>query len=271
MPAANPLTKLKLATLKVEMVEEEILLVTLNRPADANALNTQMARDLIKLFFQIEDDPGAARVVVMTGAGERFFCAGGDLKERNGMTNEAWLAQHRLFERAFWAVVDCALPVLGAINGHAFGGGLEFALCCDFAYAAKEARFALPEVKLGIMPGGGGTQNMNRAAGVRRAKELVLTGRDFTADKGVAWNIFNEAYPRVELMDKIMETARMMADNAPISVRQAKKAIQHGSQMDLTRAFWFEIEAYNRMVFTEDRLEGVKAFNEKRKPKYKGK
>jgi enoyl-CoA hydratase/carnithine racemase len=261
----------KLETLKAEMVESEILLVTLNRPGDANALNTQMGRDLIRLFFELEDDPGAARVVVMTGSGERFFCAGGDLKERNGMTNDAWLAQHRIFERAFWAVVDCALPVIGAINGHAFGGGLEFALCCDFAYAAKEARFALPEVKLGIMPGGGGTQNMTRAAGMRRAKELILTGREFSAEKGVDWGIFNEAYPRAELMERVLETARLMAANAPISLRQAKKAIHHGSQMDLTRAFWFEIEAYNRMVFTEDRLEGVKAFNEKRKPNYKGK
>ena len=108
-----PATKLKLETLKVEMVEDEILLVTLNRPADANALNTQMGRDLIKLFFQLEDDAGSARVVVMTGSGERFFCAGGDLKERNGMTNDAWLAQHRLFERAFWSVVECSLPVIG--------------------------------------------------------------------------------------------------------------------------------------------------------------
>jgi enoyl-CoA hydratase/carnithine racemase len=258
-------------TLKTEMVEAEILLVTINRPDEANALNTQMGRDLIALCRKLEDEPGDARVVVLTGSGERFFCAGGDLKERNGMSNEQWLDQHRIFERAFWGVVDCALPVIGAINGHAFGGGLEFALCCDFAYAAKEARFALPEVKLGIMPGGGGTQNLNRAAGVRRAKELILTGREFTAEKGVAWGIFNEAYPRKELMGAVLETARLMAANAPISLRQAKKAIQHGSQMDLTRAFWFEIEAYNRMVFTEDRLEGVKAFNEKRKPKYRGK
>jgi enoyl-CoA hydratase/carnithine racemase len=261
----------RLETLRTELVEEAILLVTLNRPDDANALNTQMGKDLVQLFFALEDDPGAARVAIITGAGERFFCAGGDLKERNGMTNDQWLAQHRIFERAFWAVIDCALPVIGAINGHAFGGGLEFALCCDFAYAAKEARFALPEVKLGIMPGGGGTQNLARAVGTRRAKELILTGRELTADQGVEWGIFNATLPRKELMAAVLDTARAIAANAPISTRQAKKAIHHGSQMDLTRGLWFEIEAYNRMVFTEDRLEGVKAFNEKRRPRYKGK
>lgn len=269
MPAKSTLPKLE--TLSTHFVDDEILVVTLDRPNAGNALNTQMGRDLIALFTQLEDDPGPARVIIFTGSGEKIFCAGGDLKERDGMTNEQWLHQHRLFERAFWAVLDCALPVIGAINGHAFGGGLEFALGCDFAYAASEARFALPEVKLGIMPGGGGTQNLTRAAGTRRAKELILTGREFTAQKGVEWGIFNEAYPRKDLMPAVLETARMMAANAPISVRQAKKSIHHGSQMDLTRALWFEVETYNRMVFSQDRLEGVKAFNEKRKPKYKGK
>ena len=258
------------STLKSEIVDDAILLVTLDREGAGNALNTAMGRDLIALFAGLEDDPGPARVVVMTGAGQKAFCAGADLKERKGMSNEDWLAQHRIFERAFWAIVDCALPVIAAVNGHAFGGGLEMALSCDFAYAANEGRYALPEVKLGIMPGGGGTQMMARAAGTRRAKELILTGREFTAAQGVEWGIFNDALPRAKILTSALDTARAIAANAPISVRQAKKAIHHGAQMDLTRGLWFEIEAYNRMVFSEDRHEGITAFNEKRKPRYKG-
>jgi enoyl-CoA hydratase/carnithine racemase len=258
------------STLRTQTVDDAILLVTLDREAVGNALNTAMGRDLIALFSSLEDDPGGTRVVVLTGAGEKAFCAGADLKERKGMSNEDWLAQHRIFERAFWAIVDCALPVIAAVNGHAFGGGLELALSCDFAYGASEGRYALPEVKLGIMPGGGGTQMMARAAGTRRAKELILTGREFTASQAVEWGLFNAAIPRAEVVSTALDTACAIAGNAPISVRQAKKAVHHGAQMDLTRGLWFEIEAYNRMVFSHDRQEGITAFNEKRKPRYEG-
>ena len=257
--------------LKVEITEDAVLVVALDRLKAGNSLSTAMGRDLIRLFQAIEDDPCAARVMVLTGAGDKAFCAGADLKERHGMSNEDWLAQHRIFERAFWGIVDCALPVIAAVNGHAIAGGLEIALSCDFAYAANEGRYALPEVKLGIMPGGGGTQLMARAAGTRRAKELILTGREFTAADGVEWGLFNAALPGRDVLAHALKTAGEIAANAPVSVRQAKKAIHHGSQMDMTRGLWFEIEAYNRLVFTADRLEGINSFNEKRKPRYQGK
>jgi enoyl-CoA hydratase len=250
---------------------DHVLLVTLNRPQALNALNTQMGRELHELWTRLAAEPGAARCVVLTGAGERAFCAGADLKERDGMAQADWQAQHELFERGFMALMEFPLPVIAALNGHAFGGGLEIALCCDFIYASNAARFALPEVRLGIMPGGGGTQNLARAAGERRAKELILSGRQFNAEEGAAWGVFNKVCEPGSVLNDALETGKAIADNAPLSVRQAKKSIRYGLQTDLLTGYRFEIEAYNRLVDTEDRREGVRAFNEKRKPGFKGK
>lgn len=257
-------------TLLVQPHDEHVLLVTLNRPATLNALNTQMAHDLLDLFSRLTAQPGALRCAVLTGTGDKAFCAGGDLKERDGMTHAQWQAQHELFERAFVSMMECPLPVVAALNGHAYGGGLEIALCCDFIYAAEHARAAMSEVKLGIMPGGCGTQNLARAVGERRAKELVLTARPFSAADGVAWGVFNRACEAGTTLAAALDTARAIADNAPLSTRQAKKSIHYGLQMDLLTGYRFEIEAYNRLVDTEDRVEGVRAFNEKRKPVFKG-
>jgi enoyl-CoA hydratase/carnithine racemase len=214
-------------------------------------------------------EPGDTRCVVLTGAGSRAFCAGGDLKERDGMTQAAWQAQHELFERGFVALMELPLPVIAAVNGDAYGGGLETALACDFIYASRGARFAQSEVRLGIMPGGGGTQNLPRAVGERRAKELILTARAFSAEEGAAWGLVNKVCDNP--LEEALATARAIAGNAPLSVRQAKKSIHYGLQTDLLTGYRFEIEAYNRLVDTEDRHEGVRAFNEKRKPLFRGK
>src|SRR4029077_19095212 len=198
------------------------------------------------------------------------FCAGGDLKERQGMTDETWAAQHLLFERMIRAFIGCPVPVIGAINGAAYAGGRELALCCDFLYAVPTARFALTEVTLGIMPGAGGTQLLPRAVGERRAKEIILTGKPFSADDALRWGIVNRLCTPETLMQDAIATAETIAANAPLSVRQAKKSIHHGVQMDLKNALLFEIEAYNRLIPTKDREEGIRAFNEKRKPVFKG-
>jgi len=258
-------------TLALEPRGEQLLLVTLNRPGVLNAINTQMGRDQLDLWSRIAAEPGQLRCIVLTGAGERAFCAGGDLKERDGMTQAQWQAQHELFERAFVALVECTLPVIAAVNGHAFGGGLELALCCDFIYAVPGARFAQSEVRLGIMPGGMGTQNLPRAVGERRAKELILSARQFGADEGLQWGLVNRVCEPARLLEEALATAQAIADNAPLATRQAKKSIHYGLQMDLLTGYRFEIEAYNRLVDTDDRREGVKAFNEKRKPDFKGK
>ena len=258
-------------TLEVKAHGENILVVTLSRPEVRNAINTQMGHDQLDLWSRLTAEPGQIRCVVLTGSGDRAFCAGGDLKERDGMTQAAWQAQHELFERAFVALVECTVPVIAAVNGHAFGGGLEMALCCDFAYGASTARFALSEVSLGIMPGGMGTQNLPRAVGERRAKELILTARPFSAAEALEWGVLNRVCEPGKLMEEALATAQAIAANAPLSVRQAKKSVHYGLQMDLLSGYRFEIEAYNRLVDTDDRREGVKAFNEKRKPIFKGK
>ena len=178
-------------TLLLQEPAAHILQVTLNRPERANAFTTRMGEELVEVFQALEASPGAYRCVVLTGAGERAFCAGADLKERDGMTDEQFAAQHYLFERMARAVLACPPPLLGAINGAAFAGGLELALCCDFAYASEAARFALTEVTLGIMPGAGGTQNLPRTIGERRAKEVILTGRPFPAADALAWGMVN--------------------------------------------------------------------------------
>ena len=258
-------------TLSLEPKGESILVVKLNRPEVLNALNTQMGRDHLDLWSRITAEPGKLRCVVLTGTGERAFCAGGDLKERDGMTQAQWQAQHEIFERAFVALVECTVPVIAAVNGHAFGGGLEMALCCDFIYTVPGARLALSETSLGIMPGGMGTQNLPRAVGERRAKEMILTARPFTAAEGKEWGLVNRLCEPAKLLEETLATANSIAANAPLSTRQAKKSIHFGLQMDLMSGYRFEIEAYNRLVDTADRREGVKAFNEKRKPKFEGK
>lgn len=249
---------------------EHVLIVTLSRPDAGNALNTQMGRDLLDLWTRLTEDAPGIRCVVVTGAGGRIFCGGGDLKERHGMSKAQWLHQHEIFERQFWALVDLPLPVLAAVNGHAYGGGLELALCCDFIHAAQGVRFALPEVALGIMPGGGGTQNLSRALGERRAKELLMTGRPFSAQQALDWGLVNEIHEPAELLGKTLDTAEAIALNAPLAVRQVKKSVRYGSQMEIRTALRFEVEAYNHLVDTADRVEGVSAFNEKRKPRFTG-
>ena len=159
------------STLITKDLEDGVTLITLNRRASANALNTQMGIDLLDLFRGVLFEPDRYRCLVLTGAGNKAFCAGGDLQERNGMSDAQWRHQHVIFEQALYTMMDCPVPVIAAVNGAAYGGGAEIALCCDFIHACENARFAFPEAKLGIIPGGGGTQNLPRAIGVRRAKE----------------------------------------------------------------------------------------------------
>src|SRR3954452_10420642 len=212
-------------TLAIEARAAHVLLVTLNRPKALNALNTQMGRELHELWTRLAAEPGETRCVVLTGSGERSSCAGADLKERDGMAQAEWQVQHELFERGFMALMEFPLPVIAAVNGHAYGGGIEFALACDFIYAARTARMALSEVRLGIMPGGGGTQNLPRAVGERRAKELILTGKAISADEAAEWGLVNRVCEPGALVSDVLETARTIAENAPLAVRQIKKSV----------------------------------------------
>ncbi len=247
-----------------------VLLVTMNRPAVLNALNTKMMRELGDLFAALYVDAEDARCVVLTGAGERGFCPGADLKERDGMTDAVWRSQHALVEQMIRHMHSCPLPMIAAVNGVAMGGGAELALACDFIYAAEHARFAFPEVTRGIMPGAAGPQNLPRAVGVRRAKEIILTGRPFSAAEAAEWGMVNRVLPAGQLMDAVLETAATISENAPIGVRAAKASLAKAVEVDRASGYDFEIAAYNLTVSTEDRLEGVRAFNEKRKPVFQG-
>ncbi len=257
-------------TITVARHDDHILLVTLNRPAASNALNTRMGLDLVEVFETFSIDLAGLRAVIITGSGDKAFCAGGDLKERNGMTDAEWQSQHLIFERMARALMACPVPLIAAVNGAAYGGGCEIAAAADFVYAASHARFALTEVTLGIMPGAGGTQNLARAVGERRAKELILSGLPFSAAEAEAWGLVNRVVEPADLLEATMTTARRIAANGPIAVRQAKQAIHRGLQMSVSDGMAFEIEAYNRLVPTADRREGVLAFNEKRRPVFRG-
>jgi enoyl-CoA hydratase len=257
-------------TLLVETPDAHLLQVTLNRPRAANAFNTRMMQELLDLWTGLVAAPGEVRCVVLTGAGSRAFCAGADLKERNGMSEEAWFDQHAIIERGQEMLLHVPVPVIAAVNGAAFAGGLELVLACDFAYAAATARFALTETTLGLMPGAGGTQTLPRAIGERRAKEIILTGQPFDAAQALAWGVVNRLCPAETLMAETLETARTIAANAPLAVRQAKRSIHGGMQRPLDQAMRFEIECYEKLVATADRREGIAAFNAKRKPRFVG-
>lgn len=258
-------------TIRLEQPRPMVGLLTLDRPEVANAINTLMMRELLQFFDNLVTDPGELRCLVVTGSGDRAFCAGGDLKERDGMTDQQWLAQHTIIERAITAMLECPVPVMAAVNGAAFGGGCEIALAADFVYAATTAKFALTETRLGIIPGAGGTQTLPRAVGTRRAIELICSAASFSAEEALRWGLVNRVLPSTQLLEEALSTADRIASNAPLAVGQAKKSIRVGMQMDVHHGMLFAIEAYNRLVATEDRREGVRSFVEKRKPVFSGK
>ena len=257
-------------TLLVSRPAPHVALVALNRPEASNAFNTQMALELAQAFAGLVGEDPAPRCVVLTGAGDKAFCAGADLKERDGMSDEAWAAQHKVFEAMAEAILAAAMPVIAAVNGAAFGGGCEVALLCDFLYAAETARFALPEVTLGIMPGLGATQTLTRAAGPRRAKEVIAAGRPFTAAEALAWGVANRLCPQDQLLGAALETASRIAANAPLAVAAVKRAIDLGDGHGLHAGMAQELEQYGQLFPTEDRREGVRAWREKRKPGFRG-
>ncbi len=258
------------STVKLLISEDGIATVTLSRPHVANALNSQMALELKDVFATLNSKANV-RAVILTGDGKRAFCAGADLKERKGMTVEAWQVQHQQFRHSLNSIMNCQVPVIAAINGAAYGGGLELALACDFIYSSKTAYFAFPEVTLGIIPGMGGTQTMPRAVGLRRAKELLLTGKAFSAADAYSWGMVNMLCEPDELVDYVNDCAQAISRAAPLSVNAIKRVSTHSIHMRLDEALAAESSYYNRLLSTKDRSEGIAAFNEKRKPDFTGK
>jgi enoyl-CoA hydratase/carnithine racemase len=255
-------------TIKLTEAAPGVVVLAFNRPDVANALSTQMGLELLEAWTALRGRP-EVRCVVLTGEGKHFQ-AGADLKERNGMTDQAWAEQHKVFEAMVRAQLALEVPVIAAVNGAAMGGGCEMTLACDFAYAAETARFGLPEVTLGIMPGLGGTQLLTRSIGERRAIEILVTGRPLSAAEALEAGIVNRVVPAGELMAAALETAVRIAANAPLSVKALKHVVHEGNGMDLAAAMELELSHYNRLFKTADRREGVASFNEKRTAAFKG-
>jgi enoyl-CoA hydratase/carnithine racemase len=258
-------------TVGVSFLSEHVLLVRLNRPDSLNAINTQMGHDLLAIWQALGRGDHDVRCVILTGEGGRAFSSGGDLKERKGMSTQSWSEQHQLFEKAFLALLNCPIPTIAAVNGVAYGGGFETALACDFIYASENAQFCLSEVKLGIIPGGGGTQTLSRAVGERLAKEMILSAKVLSAREAFDCGIANEVFKdQNALMESVTAVAKKISLHAPLAVQGAKKSIHNGLQTDLQTGYQVELDVYNQLILTKDRSEGVNAFNEKRLPNFKG-
>ena len=251
-------------------IGEGIALITVSRPESLNALNGRVLGELECALYEVELDK-QARVVIITGAGEKAFVAGADIKEMVAMTS---LEGHRFAlqgQRVMLFIEKMSKPVIAAVNGYALGGGLELALACDLIYASENAKLGFPEVTLGIIPGFGGTQNLARLIGPNRAKELVLSGRTITAQKALAWGIVNEVFPQAELKEKALGLAREIAKNGSLSVGYAKNAMVNGLNMSKEDGFRYESSLFGVLFATEDQKEGMGAFVEKRKARFKGK
>ena len=241
-----------------------IAVVTLNRPEALNALDTRLLGELETTFASLD-----ARAIVLTGAG-RAFCAGADLKERGGMDEAAWRQHQAVLEDAFATVREQPAATIAAVEGYALAGGLELAISCDLVVAAADAKLGLPEVTRGIIPGGGGTQLLPRLVGASRAKELVLTGRPIDAETAARWALVARVAEPGRALEVALELAGEIAQNAPLAVRAAKRAIDDGAEMPLRDALRIELDAYWTCIPTADRQEGIRAFAENRPPRFEG-
>ncbi|MBA2875363.1 enoyl-CoA hydratase [Thermaerobacillus caldiproteolyticus] len=250
-------------------LDHGIALITLNRPETANALSIALLKDLQQLLHHLAFQR-SIRTVIVTGAGEKAFCAGADLKERAGMNETEVRKTVALIRETVNQFEQLPQPVICAMNGSAFGGGLELALACDIRIAADTAQLGLTETSLGIIPGAGGTQRLPRLIGKGKAKELIFTAKRITAREAEQLGLVEYVIPREQVLEKAVELAKQMAQNAPIALMQAKLAINRGLDVDLYTGLKIEQMAYDITIPTKDRLEGLQAFKEKRKPVYKG-
>jgi enoyl-CoA hydratase/carnithine racemase len=250
-------------------LEDRICTVTLQRPDALNALNGELVDHLWHVFHSLRHEPDV-RAVVLTGAGKKAFCAGADLEERRGMSERETLERIEDYRGCFGAVADLPKPVIAAVNGYAFGGGLELALACDIRVADAETTLGLTETKLGIIPGAGGTQRLPRIVGASKAKELIFTGRRISGERAAEIGLVDYAAPSAEVRERARTLAGETTDSAPIAIEQAKRAIDAGLQADLETGLEIESRAYAVTLPTDDRQEGLDAFREDREPEFEG-
>ena len=243
--------------------------LVLNRPEVLNAIDNTLGTELSAAADRLSADE-SVWAIIFRGAGERAFSAGADLKARRDFTPEDWAKQRALFREMFAKLRNIPQPMIAAVHGYALGGGTELAMLADFVVASEEAVFGLTEVSLGIIPGGGGTQNMPRMIGRNRAKELIFTARRIPASEALELGLVNHVVPRAELLARATVIAQEVMKNSPFAVRQAKWAIDRGADLPFEEGLQREHEAYLRAIASEDRREGIAAFNERRPPQFTG-
>ncbi len=250
--------------------KENIGILTLNRPEKMNAISQELTKELGQLLGEIENDIDL-RVLVITGAGDKAFVAGADIKELIDRDAIKGRRVSRVRQELFSRIENLSVPVIAAVNGYALGGGLELAMACSIRIASDKAQFGAPEVKLGIIPGDGGTQRLPRLVGPGRAMEMILTGDPIDAGEAYRIGLVTRVVPHGKLMDEAMELARRIASRPPLAVQYAKEAVNRSQKGDSDSGFALESYLHALTCTTEDKKEGVTAFLEKRKGKFKGK
>ncbi|KAK9376237.1 ClpP/crotonase-like domain-containing protein [Lipomyces chichibuensis] len=244
-----------------------VTLVTLNRPKSLNALSTPLILDLNAALKEADTDPTVGAIVI-TGS-EKAFAAGADIKEMQHKTFAD--VYEKNFIKNWGEATNIKKPILAAVNGYALGGGCELALMADIIYAGEKAVFGQPEIKLGIIPGAGGTQRLTRLIGKSRAMELILTGKTFTAKQALEWGLVSAVFSPEQLVDEAVKTAGTIAGNGRLAVQAAKEAVNYGLQVGLEQGLLYERRLFHSLFATEDQKEGMTAFIEKRAAKFKGK
>src|SRR4051794_23593940 len=245
--------------------DDHVAVVELDRPDALNALSTAVATELIDVMAQIGADD-AVRAVVLVGNGDRAFCVGADLKERNAMDDDAFRVQREVFRAAFGSVRNLPQPCVAGVHGFALGGGLELALSCDIVVADDTAVVGLPETSIGLVPGGGGTQLALRRLGPGRAADVVLSGRRIAAEEARDLGLVDRLVPAGSARATSVELAGQIAANSPVATRAAKRALRQGWGLDYAAAMDVEDAAWRTAALSADRVEGIAAFNEKRDP-----
>lgn len=247
--------------------QEHIGIVTLNRPKELNAINFQLVSELAHALEAFDQDP-TIRCIILTGAGNRAFAAGADIKE---MSDKSPIDMMMGSFNAWLRIRHIHKPMIAAVGGYALGGGCELAMHCDMIVASENARFGQPEIKIGVMPGAGGTQRLARTFGKFRAMEMVLTGEPFTAQEMAAHGLVNRVVPKGEHLNEAIKLAQLVAAQPPLAAQLAKEAVLAAFETSLQEGLEIERKNFFLLFATEDMREGMQAFIEKRKPDFKGK